>query len=836
MISSLIKQQTGGKSVETKKITWTEFYKEIANKLLEYKNNRTELIKIIEEIYDITKMRYPFIDNGQSIEDICPFTVIGTFNKGITDKNRMILIQEYAKKLETTKQLPIDFVGIPVLNNMKAWFFGYKVDRKKEDIPNLWELFHAAINYADEPSIESKNQFTRWYNKVKKQLGIKWNITMGLYWIRPHAFLNLDERNRNFLLDSEMANEIKSITNLKKLPNAEEYIQLISLCKSFFSKPQSPYKNFQELSYKAWYTYNSNSKEKQLSSANFLKWFAPLLDALKKLNGSGTPEEVKNQIIADFDLSDGIINETRGKTGVKKFDNEVSFARNYLVYEGFIDKSQRGIWKLTEKGMTEQMNDELASEIFIKWVEIFKGRRERGEEALLDTKENELKYWMYAPGEGSRMWEEFYKAGIMGIGWDEMGDLKQYSYKDEMKLKMKELYGTEYSYMNSAHATWQFANEIQTGDIIYAKKGMYKLIGRGIVESEYYFDGDRDEYRHLRKVKWTHCGEWEHPGQAAQKTLTDITLYTEYIQKLQNLFLEDDTKTSDSEDIEIIYNEYTDADFLGEVFMEPDRYEVLVNLLRMKKNIILQGAPGVGKTFAAKRLAYSIMGKKDASRVMLVQFHQNYSYEDFIMGYRPSSNGFELTQGPFYEFCKKAQVDNESNYYFIIDEINRGNLSKIFGEMMMLIEADKRGEKLRLLYSNEQFTVPKNVHVIGMMNTADRSLAMIDYALRRRFAFFDMEPAFDSGGFQTILEEANHPQYNALIQQIIKLNEFITNDEALGDGFRVGHSYFCPKEEISIEWLQSIIEYEILPLLNEYWFDEPDKVKYWSDKLNEALK
>ena len=175
------------------------------------------------------------------------------------------------------------------------------------------------------------------------------------------------------------------------------------------------------------------------------------------------------------------------------------------------------------------------------------------------------------------------------------------------------------------------------------------------------------------------------------------------------------------------------------------------------------------------------------------------------MGYRPSKDGFELVPGPFYQFCKTAQDDNERDYYFIIDEINRGNLSKIFGELMMLIEADKRGEKLRLLYSNELFSVPKNVYIIGMMNTADRSLAMIDYALRRRFAFFNMEPAFDTDGFKAVIEDTENSKYIALINQIKALNEFIKKDEALGDGFQIGHSFFCAKKEITDDWLISII-------------------------------
>ena len=404
----------------------------------------------------------------------------------------------------------------------------------------------------------------------------------------------------------------------------------------------------------------------------------------------------------------------------------------------------------------------------------------------------------------------------MGIGWDEMGDLKQYPSKDAMKTKMKELYGKDFSYMNSAHATWQFANELQSGDIVYVKKGMYKVIGRGVVESEYIYDTERDEYKHIHRIRWTHKGEWEHPGQAVQKTLTDITAYIDYVQKLETLFIEDYTVDNNKEK-EVIYPPYTEDDFLSEVFMDEESYTTLVNLLKAKKNIILQGAPGVGKTFVAKRLAYSIIGERDTSRVMMVQFHQSYSYEDFIMGYRPSKDGFELTPGPFYQFCKIAQDDDEREYFFIIDEINRGNLSKIFGELLMLIEKEKRGEKMRLLYSNELFSVPPNVYIIGMMNTADRSLAMIDYALRRRFAFFELEPAFDSEGFKAIMLEANHTKFNDLIEQIKALNDFISKDESLGDGFRIGHSYLCPNEEVTDEWLIAVVKYELLPLLSEYW-------------------
>ena len=274
--------------------------------------------------------------------------------------------------------------------------------------------------------------------------------------------------------------------------------------------------------------------------------------------------------------------------------------------------------------------------------------------------------------------------------------------------------------------------------------------------------------------------------------------------------------------------------------MDSDRYDSISGVLSAKQNVILQGAPGVGKTYTAKRLAYSMMGVKDASRVKLIQFHQSYSYEDFIEGYRPSGAGFELVKGAFYSFCKTAADDEENDYFFIIDEINRGNLSKIFGELFMLIESDKRGpkSKLQLLYSRELFYVPRNVHIIGMMNTADRSLAMLDYALRRRFAFVELRPAFDSEGFREYCVGLDNPRFEALVREVESLNRVIAEDESLGEGFCIGHSYFCNMEADSCTdaALASIVDYELIPMLKEYWFDEPGTVREWSDRLRRSLR
>ena len=658
------------------KFQWTNFYMELATALLEYKNNRSELIGKLKTIFSDAGMNFPFKEKGkETYEDICPFTIFGSFNKGITNANRIALLEQFAKQFSIKSAVPTEFDGIPVVMNLSAWFFAYKGNRGEHDIDNLWDLLDKAIAYSDEASAENKNAFISAYDTVTKQKMIKWNITMGLYWVRPYTFINLDSTNRAFITDVDnMPHYFTTIFSdiNKGLPDGTSYLFMCEQAKNALNQKEYEYHSFPELSYCAW-----------------------------KSSQAGKPEEPPTKTV--------------------------------------------------------------------------------------DSNVKETDYWIYSPGDNACMWDEFFKNGIMGIGWDEVTNLKDFASKEEIKEFMKKVYDASYSYKNNAHCLWQFANEIKVGDVVFVKKGMHKIIGRGVVTSDYIYDSSRDTYKHIRKVDWQNNGEWEHPGQAVMKTLTNISAYPDYVQKLLDLFAEDSPEEV-SEQKEIKYPPYSKDDFLNEVYMDEDTYNTLTELLEAKNNVILQGAPGVGKTFAAKRLAYSIMGQKDTSRVAMVQFHQSYSYEDFIQGYRPSKEGFELENGAFYKFCKEAEEDNERPYFFIIDEINRGNLSKILGELMMLIEKDKRGEKIKLLYSNEWFTVPQNVRIIGMMNTADRSLALMDYALRRRFAFFDFAPAFSSEGFKNYLAEKNSPKLESLITVVESLNNTISSDESLGDGFRIGHS------------------------------------------------
>lgn len=280
---------------------------------------------------------------------------------------------------------------------------------------------------------------------------------------------------------------------------------------------------------------------------------------------------------------------------------------------------------------------------------------------------------------------------------------------------------------------------------------------------------------------------------------------------------------------------YTRFDFEREVFGQ-DVNEML-EILEYKQNIILQGSPGVGKTYTAKRLAFAMMGCKDESRILSVQFHQNYTYDDFIQGLRPTiDGGFELCTGPFYNICMQAKNDPEQRPHFIIiDEINRGNMSKILGEMFSLIEKDHRGEYMTLKFGGK-FCVPKNMYIIGTMNTADRGLVMLDYALRRRFAFITVEPAFKSSGFRALLANANNLKFNKIARAIIDLNKEICQDEMLGKGFQIGNSYFCIRRQVTDEDLNRIIDYEIMPLLEEYWYDAPEKVDRWREKFEVILQ
>lgn len=587
--------------------------------------------------------------------------------------------------------------------------------------------------------------------------------------------------------------------------------------------------------------------------------------------------------------------------------------------------------------------------------------------------------WELLPGPNGSYWELFYREGIAAIGWNELGNLKQYKSREEISEAIKRIYHPKNEPRNDSLALWQWLMEVKPGDTIIGKKGRKTLVGRGVVEGDYEYHPERPDYHHVRHVKWEKAGIWKLPEDLnlAPKSLTNLTPYPDHVAKLMGVidetgipqtakqywwmncnpakwnvvnlpighkdkmesYNEDGTKKRKSENFDAIKpgdeilayvsypdkkitsllkvigqieedrsfefeiiehfseqpqwealkridqlsnceplinnqgtlfsltddefivikeltegilpteetpssndeNPYSIEDEIDDVFMEGAEFKRIVDLFREKKNIILQGPPGVGKTFIARKIAFALMEQRDETRVHMIQFHQSYSYEDFVQGIRPSlEGGFKRKNGVFFEFCEKARKDDRP-WVFIIDEINRGNLSKILGELMMLIEHNKRLKKyeISLVYQEDgepRFYVPENVYILGLMNTADRSLALVDYALRRRFAFVDVPPAFTNGKFKKELSKLfDEALSEKIVDVFLNLNEDIKkNVDNLGPGFMIGHSYFCydAKESFDRQRYKLIIETEIAPLLREYWFDHPQKAE---DSINRLL-
>ena len=453
------------------------------------------------------------------------------------------------------------------------------------------------------------------------------------------------------------------------------------------------------------------------------------------------------------------------------------------------------------------------------------------------AKKHDLQHWLYTPGEGAARWEEFRTAGIMALNWDRVGDLASFPDKESLLDALYTHYGDWGGRpRKAADSVWDYIHAMKPGDIVYVRRSFNEIVGRGVVRSDYRYDEDRSSFRAVRDVEWTHVGSWpleQRIGRLMLQRLTENTKYTP--DQLNALIGIEDSHSpssvderSGNNDLDEADEHYTSADFLDEVFLRPEDLEQMLGLLRRKKNLILQGAPGTGKTFAAKRLAYALMSQADDSRVEVVQFHQSTAYEDVVVGLRPTAEGgFAAAEGVFARFCRRAAADPGRDYVFIIDEINRANISKAFGELLMLIEAEHRGEALRLPVSGELLSVPKRLHIIGMMNTADRGLALIDYALRRRFAFFEMRPALDHPGFLRHVEAVGSARLEALVDVVRRLNQRIAEDEALGPGFQIGHSYLClpaagPENPAGSDAdVTSVVRYELEPLVREYWFDNP---------------
>ena len=835
--------------------TWIPFFREFAQNLLLYRNDRTQLVNWIYDNLGSFVKHLKVGPNEDRLPDIDPFSVVAVINRSITHDKKKEVCAKYKDFLNISAPVPEDFSGVPEMNNLLSAFIGYYDDRKDGDIERLWKVFEDAVLDKD-----IKDD----YDALNGQFLIKYNITMGLFWIRPDKYLALDGNNR---------------TNLKAL-------------------------------------------------------------GIANLKGSR---------FVPYDEYQGIMDQLDSKI----LSGEIS-CTNYAEFSQFAYTQNEGT-------STRDLPNK-----------------------------SSVRYWTYSPGANASKWNLCVNEGIMCIGWDELGNLSNYSSREEMNKGVKQYYPTDGSAKNDTLAVWQFTYEMKPGDIVFAKKGRNKIIGRGIVESDYEYDPERTEFKHIRRVKWTDIGEWTIDDTTAMKTLTDITRFSDYVIKLNQLvdgadsiddaqfdfdgasdvehywlnanpkYWKVDTfdvgeiqeytayndkgnkrqlfkyfkavkpgdllvcyETSPTKKVKAIceiveglheddgyvvfnfvikekvsyqipwselikhdifkgsepfraatgslyhltkeeydfivslaekspsvtpeqtggpeaeYNSYSFENDPDKPFISKEDFYEIVNQLHFNKNIILQGAPGVGKSFLARKIAYQMMEEENDAHIAMVQFHQSYSYEDFIQGIRPTKDGFSVRNGVFYEFCKTAIKHPTEKYFFIIDEINRGNISKVFGELMLLIEADKRCDKyaISLTYSEEAddpFYVPENLYIIGCMNTADRSLAHIDYALRRRFSFIKLKPEFGDTFKDFLLQAGITPDFaNDICKKLDKVNEIICSDPLLTDGKMIGHSYFCAydKSQPQEAWWKDIMKYKVLPYIEEICFDEEEQYAKIKDIL-----
>ncbi len=428
--------------------------------------------------------------------------------------------------------------------------------------------------------------------------------------------------------------------------------------------------------------------------------------------------------------------------------------------------------------------------------------------------------WLFAPGENAGFWEESREKGIAAIGYDDFGDFRIYESKEAIRKKMIEKWGGEKNPINHCLAVWQFTNEVKEKDILIAKRGMHEIIAYGKVIGDYEHNIDSPEFKNFRCVEWHQFDKPVKPSSpVAMKTLTKFT-------KNKKLLRE-------------IFGERSEEDFIDEI----DNRDKKKRMLSIPLNQILYGPPGTGKTFITTKMSVEICdGKVDSAqkelrdrfrelrdterRIEFVTFHQSYGYEEFVEGLRPETSkagggeGFSLKakSGVLKRIAKRARKDSDNPYVLIIDEINRANISKVFGELVTLLEEDKRERaenevSVTLPYSGKAFTLPGNLYVLGTMNTADRSIALLDTALRRRFEFVEMPPEPDKH-----LGIVDDVDLRLVLKAINQRLEYLIDRDHL-----VGHAWLMRCKDLTD--VGNVMRHKIIPLLAEYFYEDWNKVR-----------
>lgn len=811
--------------------TWIPFYKEFAKQLMKYRDNRTPLVNWIYKNLEGHIKHLKDASDGKRVADVDPFTVFAIINRNISLEKKIDICKKFKELLDISAPVPKDFNGVPEMNAQRSNFMAFEADRKVGDIERLWNVFEAAI---------TENNVEEAYNALIGQFLIKYNLTIGLFWIRPDKYLPLDTRSQDLL------NTLGITFDRSQLLRFSEYKRVMQELDEKMKSEDLGFTNYAEMSY---YAYQQKEPKSGTTpkiaywtyspGRNASKWDECIKegimcigwDELEDFSAYSSREEMAKKIQKLFSIKGSAKNDS---LAVWQFCHEMK--------PGDIVFAKKGRGVIVGRGIVESdyMFDSTRSEYMhvrkVNWTNIGEWKTEGMN--TMKTLTNVSRYSKYVDAMNKLIDKKKTPIPVQSSEqqyWWLVANPKIWSITN-IKIGEEQDY-TLYNESGHPRRILQNFLNAKQGDVIVGYESTPTKQIVGLLEVSKANDGKSISFKKTETL----------PSPIDFSTLKSVPELTgmEYLKNPQGSFFKLTPEEYDTI-IDLIRGEnplakksakekYDQDKFLDEVFLNKNDYSHLTSLLLRKKNLILQGAPGVGKTFAARRLAYAIMGEKDEERITQVQFHQNYSYEDFVMGYKPNEEGgFELKNGIFYRFCKKAAADRDNKYFFIIDEINRGNLSKIFGELLMLIENDYRDKPIRMSYRDEEFAVPDNVYIIGMMNTADRSLAMIDYALRRRFSFFELKPGFENPVFQAGIEKQLDPQLKHLVQALIDLNKVIESDDSLGAGFCIGHSYLCNLGHTYD--LQSIVEYDIIPMLREYWFDNETKFNQEAQNLRNALK
>jgi Cdc6-like AAA superfamily ATPase len=898
--------------------SWMPIYRELAVRLLEWRKKQPELIEILNaaeakgylvgSLKDEDKKGQKFLLNVMD-----PFTFFATFNRKVGEESRLGILEVVKERFGLVSPLPSDFDGLPVMNPQKAQFFSWERDREKHAIDTLWDFAEAVVRKI--PKDVQPELFARCLEI--RQVGIA-NLTMGMFWMRPDAYVALDSRNRAYLKAKDIDPDVD---NWKSYLALREEIGV-----------RMPGVTWPELSLKA---YEASNKRYWLFQAH-----EKLFDLVGALREDSLRvwqvRQHKNDIhvgdrvavclagrgagiyaMATVETAPAALPEDSPQSKFWKGGDQEKFDRVKLCID-------RNLWDRPLLREDVQSSRALKDLPMGRQGTIFSLTQEQFDAVASATAHREPHYWIYAPGRQAMYWDEFFRAGIMGLGWDEVGNLSSCADRESIQRKLKKIYPGKSSYIYDSLALWEFSKVMQPGDIVIAKKGRSQYVGYGIVAGSYTYDAQRSNYRNIRRVIWKKQGEWSSGGyKIVTKTLTDISKYPDYVKDLRALIgIEEEPP------------------------MPPPNQPILPS-----KNIILYGPPGTGKTYKLRNhymelftdrtaaltteeraaelvrnlswwevVAVALLDAKDqrstvtqilehplvdarwrqsanrtpramvwaalqthtkadcpnvkyasrieplifwkddtstwsidvklastempalqnklnayrnpttegdtlAHRYKFTTFHQSFSYEDFIEGIKPqmdSQDGdqlaYEIRDGVFKELVREAKINPSKSYALFIDEINRGNVASIFGELITLIEDDKRlgtiNELMAVLpYSREEFSIPQNLYIIGTMNTADRSVEALDTALRRRFTFMEMRP-----------DRSLVPEPAGMAVDLKRLFDVINAriEQLLDHDHCIGHAYFMGMKDIND--LRLVFANKIIPLLREYFYGNPAKV------------